>query len=276
MVWDDYLYTVRSDLDSRMQSAIRAPDPVREGRHPDQVRRRAGGRTFVHIPQIGEGVADNDSAASSFPLRRRPIFDYYDPDESKGAGTMNKTRKVLRSVVVLGVVGAVATAGAFSAFSSQTENPGNQITAGTVDVTDNDAGGALYNLAAAKPLDPKENCIEVTYSGSLAADVKLYRAPGALGSLAPYANLKVEYGTQASPSFPSCTGFNAAGTLYDADLQGFATTYAGGYAATPGVDGDWDNGEKLVYRVTVSIDDDANAEGLSTGAHALRWEARNQ
>lgn len=189
---------------------------------------------------------------------------------------MNKTRKVLRSLVVISVVGAVATAGAFSAFSGQTDNPNNQIAAGTVDVQDNDAGGALYSIAAAKPNDPKESCIEVKYTGSLPADIKLYRVPGALGSLGPYANLKVEYGTQATPSFPSCTGFTAAGTLYDSDLPGFATDYTGGYAATPGADGDWDQNETLVYRVTVSIDNDSNAEGLTTGAHSLRWEARNQ
>jgi predicted ribosomally synthesized peptide with SipW-like signal peptide len=189
---------------------------------------------------------------------------------------MNKTRKILRSLVVLGVVGAVATAGAFSAFSSQTDNPNNEITAGTVNVEDNDAGGALYSIPAAKPNDPKENCIEVKYTGSLASGVTMYRVPGALGTLAPYANIKVEYGTQATPSFPSCTGFNSAGTLYDGDLPGFATTYGGGYAATPGVDGDWDLNETLVYRVTVSIDDDSAAEGLTTGLHSLRWEARNQ
>ena len=74
---------------------------------------------------------------------------------------MSNTKKVLRSLVVIGVVGAVATAGAFSAFSSQTDNPNNQITAGTVDVQDNDAGGALYSNGNAKPNDPKENCIEV-------------------------------------------------------------------------------------------------------------------
>jgi hypothetical protein len=189
---------------------------------------------------------------------------------------MNKSRKILRSLVVVGVLGAVATAGAFSAFSGQTDNPNNQITAGTVDVQDNDAGGALYNIGAAKPNDPKENCIEVKYTGSLPADIKMYRTPGALGSLGPYANLKVEYGTQAVPSFPSCAGFVSAGTLYDADLPGFATDYTGGYAATPGVDGDWDLNETLVYRVTVSIDNDPLAEGLNTGTHTLRWEARNQ
>jgi hypothetical protein len=189
---------------------------------------------------------------------------------------MNKTRKILRSLVVVGVVGAVGTAGAFSAFSGQTDNPNNQITAGTVDVQDNDASGALYSIAAAKPNDPKENCIEVKYTGSLPAGVKMYRVPGALGSLAPYSNIKVEYGTQATPSFPSCTGFVSAGTLYDSDLPGFATDYTGGYAATPGVDGDWDLNETLVYRVTVSIDNDPLAEGLNTGTHTLRWEAQNQ
>jgi predicted ribosomally synthesized peptide with SipW-like signal peptide len=189
---------------------------------------------------------------------------------------MSKTRKILRSLVVVGVVGAVATAGAFSAFSSQTDNPNNQITAGTVSIEDNDADGALYSVAAAKPNDPKENCIEVKYTGSLPADVHLYRVPGAIGALGTYANIKVEYGTQTSPSFPSCTGFNSAGTLYDGDLPGLAITYAGGYAATPGVDGDWDLNETLVYRVTVSIDDDSAAQGLTTGTHSLRWESRNQ
>jgi hypothetical protein len=189
---------------------------------------------------------------------------------------MNKTKKILRSVVVIGVVGAVATAGAFSAFSGQTDNPNNQITAGTVDVQDNDSNGALYSIATAKPLDPKESCIEVKYTGSLPANIRMYRVPGALGTLAPYANLKVEYGTQATPSFPSCTGFSPSGTLYNSDLPGFATDWTNGYPATPGVDGDWDQNETLVYRVTVSIDDDANAEGLNTGTHTLRWEAQNQ
>ena len=42
------------------------------------------------------------------------------------------------------------------------------------------------------------------------------------------------------------------------------------------MDNDWDQNETLVYRVTVSIDNDPNAEGLSTGVHSLLWEAQNQ
>jgi hypothetical protein len=71
---DDHLHAVRIHLVSRMQSAIRASDPVRRGCHRDEARSPIGRRTFVHIPQIGEGATDNHMAASFFPLRRRSNF----------------------------------------------------------------------------------------------------------------------------------------------------------------------------------------------------------
>jgi hypothetical protein len=67
MVWNHYLHAIRVDLDSRMESAIRAPYPVRERRHAVQIRDRSGGRTSVHIPQIGEGGTDTHRAAPFFP-----------------------------------------------------------------------------------------------------------------------------------------------------------------------------------------------------------------
>jgi predicted ribosomally synthesized peptide with SipW-like signal peptide len=189
---------------------------------------------------------------------------------------VSTTKKVLRTVVVLGLIGAFAAVGAFSAFSSQTENPDNQITAGTVDLSDNDSGNALYNLTNAKPNDPQQRCIEVSYTGSLASEVKMYRVPGAaLGSLATNVTVTVQSGTQATPSFPGCTGFTAEDTLYTGKLNALPTDWNTGLLDAPGSDGDWDQNEKLVYRVTVSVDDVPAAEGQSTGAHTLRWEARN-
>ena len=85
MVWDHYLHAVGVDLDSRMQSAIGAPDPVRQRCHRSQIRDRIGGRIFVHIPQIGEGTSDTCKAAPSFPLRRRITFDQAtDPMDAAG------------------------------------------------------------------------------------------------------------------------------------------------------------------------------------------------
>jgi predicted ribosomally synthesized peptide with SipW-like signal peptide len=190
---------------------------------------------------------------------------------------VSTTRKVLRTVVVLGLIGALAAVGAFSAFSSQTDNPGNQITAGTVSLTDNDSGTALYNLSNVKPDTAYEQCIEVSYGGSLPAEVRLYRATGTLGTLAGHVTMKVEAGTQSTVGFPGCAGFTpAAGpALYNNLLSSFPTAWAGGLAAVPAGDADWDQNEKLVYRVTLTMDSDAGNQGQSVGTHTLRWEARN-
>jgi len=187
---------------------------------------------------------------------------------------MTKTRKVLRTLVVLGLLGGLAAVGAFSAFSSQTNNPNNSISSGTVQLSDNDAGSSLYQITNAKPNNPDASCIRVLYTGSLPADVRMWGSTTA-GALNPYVNVKVESGTQASPSFDDCTGFNAQQTLYNGDLSGLANDWNSGYADNPG-DGSWDNGDARVYRVTVSLDDTDAAQGLSSGDQTFTWEARNQ
>src|ERR1700760_1108811 len=91
----------------------------------------------------------------------------------KGCEMSNRS-KVLRTLLLLSIVACIAGAGVFSAFSSQTENSGNIITAGTVTLEDNDSGAAMYQLTAAKPGETKSSCIKVTYKGSLPATVKLF------------------------------------------------------------------------------------------------------
>jgi hypothetical protein len=192
---------------------------------------------------------------------------------------VTRIKKALRTLVVVAVAGGLAALGAFSAFTSQADNPGNTVTAGSVDLADNDAGSALYSLTGVKPGDVSTaKCIRVSYSGSLDADVKLY-TPSTIGALGPYVNLKVEAGTQASPSFPSCSGFSAETTLFDAALSTFPTTYAGGLSDYPGTSATkWANGDVVVYRVTTTLSASTpdGVQGATTGSHTLRWEARNQ
>ena len=91
---------------------------------------------------------------------------------------MSNRSKVLRTLLVLGIVACIAGAGVFSAFSSQTENPGNVITAGTVTLEDNDGGSALYALTGAKPGDSKTSCIQVTYKGKMVTVPVKDQCPG--------------------------------------------------------------------------------------------------
>lgn len=195
---------------------------------------------------------------------------------------MSNRTKILRSLVVLGVLACIAGAGAFSAFSSQTDNPGNSVTAGTVVLSDNDAGGAAYTLTNAKPGDSQASCIKVTYTGSLAASVRIY-TPSAIGALGPSVNLKIEPGTQASPAFPSCTGFTPdTSALFEGTLASFASehgSFPNGILDNPGeVATKWVTNDTVVYRVTATLSSGApnSAQGQSTGTHIIRWEAENQ
>jgi predicted ribosomally synthesized peptide with SipW-like signal peptide len=196
---------------------------------------------------------------------------------------MSNRSKVLRTLLVLGIVACIAGAGVFSAFSSQTDNPGNVITAGTVTLEDNDGGSALYVMNTAKPGESKTSCIKVTYKGSLPATVKLL-TPSTIGELGPYVNLKVEAGTQTTSTFPSCTEFTPASTgatVYEGTLSAFATehnSFATGITTNPASATKWETNNSVVYRFTATLSASAPeaAQGKTTGSHIIRWEAQNQ
>ncbi|HET7416228.1 MAG TPA: hypothetical protein VFJ61_01175 [Solirubrobacterales bacterium] len=195
---------------------------------------------------------------------------------------MKTSTKVLLTALCVGALGSFAAMGVFGAFSSTTTNAGNTITAGTVAIADNDAGAAMYSLTSAKPGESVSKCIKVTYTGSLDSDVRIYTT-STIGSLGQYVDLTITPGTQATSTFPSCTGFTAdsGGALYTGTLQNFGTTknsYANGVVDYPGTGTKWATNEAVVYQVTATLQSSAPdaAQGLTTGAHTFTWEARNQ
>lgn len=196
---------------------------------------------------------------------------------------MSSRSKVLRTLLVLGIVACIAGAGVFSAFSSKTENSGNIITTGTVAIEDNDAGAALYTLTAAKPGEAKTSCIKVIYKGTLPATVKLF-TESTIGPLGPYVNLKIEAGTQTTSTFPSCEGFTPFGTgatVYEGTLAAFATektSFANGISTFPTGQTKWETNNSVIYRFTATLSSSApnTVQGATTNAHTFLWEAQNQ
>jgi predicted ribosomally synthesized peptide with SipW-like signal peptide len=195
-----------------------------------------------------------------------------------------KARRIVLTLLIVGVVGALVGVGTLSAFSSSTSNSGNNFDAGTVYVSDNDAGSALYNVTDRKPGDTVTSCIKVTYGGSLAADMHLYTA-STIGAVGQYVNLTVDKGTSSgNPSFPACGTFTSEATVYSGTLAGFASahnTYANGSSVYPASQTKWNSGDSLVYRFTLTLQDDNNANGqnagaLQSGSHSFTWESRNQ
>lgn len=188
-------------------------------------------------------------------------------------------KKILLTLVVLGAVGSVAGFGAYSAFTATTTNTGNTITAGTVAIGQHAGAATLYSLTNQAPLASTAKCIRVTYTGSLAASVKLYVSAGITNGTA--FNLQVERGSGITTpdSTMNCTGFTASSTAYATAVIGsFGTTYA------LGVDGKaaaaaWATNDAVDYRFTISVVDDATANArttaISTAAHTFTWEARS-
>jgi predicted ribosomally synthesized peptide with SipW-like signal peptide len=197
----------------------------------------------------------------------------------------SRARRILLTIVALGVVAAAAGVGSYAAFSSQTSNGGNSFASGTVVLTDDDAGGAMLSMSNAKPGDTVSGCIKVTYSGSLAANVHLYASQ--TGSLGQYLNLTVTRGTGAT--FASCAGFTAdttnylgsgAGVIYSGTLQAYPATYAAGVVdpsncgSPPCSAQTWNNTNNHVYKFVVTLADNNSAQGLS-GTAGFTWEAQN-
>jgi len=124
---------------------------------------------------------------------------------------------------------------------------------------------------------------QVTYTGSIDADVHIYTT-STIGSLGQYVDLTITPGTQATSTFPSCTGFtpDSGGALYTGTLQNFGTakgSYANGVVDNPGTSATkWVANDSVVYQVTATLQSSAPdvAQGLTTGAHTFTWEARNQ
>ena len=188
---------------------------------------------------------------------------------------MDRLRKTLWSLVVIAALGGVAAFGVFSAFSDTTTNTGNQFAAGTVAIGNN-ATSPLYDVSNAKPgVASTDHCIKITYSGSLAATVKVYRS-SLSGSLGPYLNLTVTKGTGDQEN---CSDFTPAATgsgVYSGTLSAFATDWSTGLALTNASGSSaWSNTNAVTYKFSAQVADDNAAKGLSTGTHTFTWEAQN-
>lgn len=191
-------------------------------------------------------------------------------------------RKLLLSLVVLGLLGSIAGWATFSAFSATTTNPNNSFASGTVVISDNDSGNAMLNLANAAPGATDTGCIKVDYTGTLSSNVRLYAA--VTGTLASYLTVVVTRGTDSSPSFDSCANFTAdatnyigagAGIIYSGTLAAYPANYTAGLVdPLSGSPETWTTNETHSYKFVVTLIDDPAAQALSSTA-AFTWEARN-
>ena len=196
-----------------------------------------------------------------------------------------RTWIVRTAVVVLAVLLSclMVVTGSRAAFSGTTDNTGNSFAAGNVTLTDDDTGLVAFNVAGLKALDSLRNCVEVTYTGSLTSNVRLYAANLAGTGLDDYLNLTIERGTGQvwgagtliAPGDNCSAGtWTNTETVYSGTLDGWAAAQTN--FATGG--GTWDGAttnDAFTYRFTLALQDDNAAQGLDATLD-LVWEAQNQ
>jgi len=149
-----------------------------------------------------------------------------------------------------------------AAFSDTTDNLSNTFASGSVVLTDDDTGSAMFTATEMTPGVPVVECITLTYSGSLVpADIRMYGTSS--GALAPYLDTTIEVGTGGS--FGDCTGFTSSSTIYSDTLSNFSTTHtnwtSGLATFTAAV-----NPTSRTLRFTVDVQNDPSAQGQSATA----------
>lgn len=178
--------------------------------------------------------------------------------------------RLLASTAVLGVLAAAMSAVVFSAFSATTENLNNQFATGSMTLTDNDSGTALFNVSGADANDSFTRCIRVTYAstGAIDATVRLYGATSGTG-LDQFLTVDIDRADTGSAA--DCSDFaGAVGAVYDGTLQDFPDSYAAGTVT----DGAWTNGKAVTYRIAVTVQNTNAAMGRNV-TQAFTWEARS-
>ena len=208
---------------------------------------------------------------------------------------LDRKTKTALIVFLVGVIVSVVGLATWSAYSSTTSNSNNQFQTGSVTLTDNDSGTAMFNMTGARPGDTVSKCITVSYSGTLTSNVRLYGAATGGDGLDAYLDLTVTRGTfsGATPSGMACTngagsnfvadsvtysggnGAGANGVMFSARMNNYPTTWAAGILDAPGGTAEaWTNPESHVFKFDVSVSNDP-AGANKSHTQTFTWEAQD-
>lgn len=195
-------------------------------------------------------------------------------------------QRILVGLAAIGCFGTLAAGSIFGAFSAQTVNSANEFSAATLSLTaSNDAvAEPVYFKQNAVPGDSgntADSCIEITYTGTVPAEVRLFGKADETGTgLAPGVMLRITEGDGGVDD--GCASFTASGSQGDVfggsggesleTLRLFSSSWNGGLQL-----GTWDPGESHVYRFESWLSSGVHPEtsqGKNAGSQSFVWEAR--
>jgi len=191
-----------------------------------------------------------------------------------------RTTKVLTIAATPVAVLAAATMiwqSSNAAFTGQTRNSGNDWATGSVNITDDDAGSARFQVANMAPGDSDTKCIKVTANASTNGLVKGYVVNPVKSSTGLEDHIVITMKSGTGGTFATCDGFVAESTVVPAATLTQLAAYnswesgVGGWPVTAGT-------QSRTYQVTWSFDTTGmtqaevdKLQGSHTGID-LQWE----
>ncbi|WP_205696921.1 TasA family protein [Conexibacter sp. SYSU D00693] len=164
---------------------------------------------------------------------------------------LSNPKRLLAALLTLLAAGGVAV-GSGASFTSQTANPTNTFTSGTLLQSNSKNGVAIVTGANMKPGDVKTGEVTIKNTGTLAGDFKLSETNATNGFTAGSLNVKVE---DVSTS--------TATTVYNGDLGGLGAKTLGSFAPN----------EAHTYRFTVTLAQAApNADQGKSATADFVWD----
>jgi hypothetical protein len=211
-------------------------------------------------------------------------------DIMSGTNRKESTRRtaVVAAAVVVGLIGGggLVLRGTEAVFSAEVTNGSNSWNTGTVAISTDLTGTAMFDSAVGKdgkmiPGQTLTKCIEVTYSGDVAATINLYTSASSetpvggliTGAATEALDIEINEGSGTPAADAACTGFTA-GTDIQAPgkLSAFTakSTYASGISnwAAPAT-----GTRKKMYRFKVTLPSTSTQMGAGATA-TFKWEAK--
>lgn len=183
------------------------------------------------------------------------------------------TYQLLGTAAGIALVSAAVLQVSSAAFTGSTDNADNSFSAGTVTLTDDDSGTAMFTAPGLAPGDSTTGCIEVSYTGSIApgAPVSLHAAVSETvvggNGLGDDLDVVVEQGAAGS----SCAAPSGLATIYSGTLAGFngaASPLSSGWTPVLATD------VMRPYTFTVTLGADTPNDAQGEGADAtFTWSA---
>lgn len=189
------------------------------------------------------------------------------------------TGKRVRLTIAMALMALMVSSGmvyraSTAAFTATTTNPSDAWTAGSVSLTDDDTGSAMFSATGLTPSSTGSKCIVISYGGNVASTVSLYGT--AVGALGAYVNLTIETGSGSTFAAASCAGFVSGATIYSGTLAAFAAASTNFSTGVPTAGSRWapSSAATNVYKIAYTITDTNSAMGATVAA-TFTWEAQS-